>query len=94
VTQNNVTIGSLSPYLAAEGAFTPFFRYYVGWRRDEISFADDDLLTPQNSFHHWRPKPQFLSFPENRGRLALRSASEKLSLPMIPGSKAPTPFPR
>lgn len=53
VTKNNVTIGSLTPYIAAEGALTPFFRYYLGWRRDEINFANDDLLTPKNSFQQW-----------------------------------------
>ncbi len=53
VTRNNVTIGSLTPYIAAEGALTPFFRYYLGWRRDEINFANDDLLRPENSLQEW-----------------------------------------
>ena len=53
VTKNNVTIGSLTPYVAGEGALTPFFRYYLGWRRDEINFANDDLLHSQNSFQRW-----------------------------------------
>ena len=53
VTKNNVTIGSLTPYIAAEGVLTPFFRYYLGWRRDEINFANEDLLNRQNSFQHW-----------------------------------------
>jgi len=53
VTKNNVTIGSLTPYVAAEGALTPFFRYYLGWRRDEIDFSNQDLLTSQNSFQTW-----------------------------------------
>lgn len=50
VDGNNVTIGSVTPYIAAEGAFAHFFRYYLGWRRDEIDFANQDLLNPQNSF--------------------------------------------
>jgi hypothetical protein len=53
VTRNNVTIASLTPYIAGEGAVTPFFRYYLGWRRDEINFANHDLLQPQHSFQQW-----------------------------------------
>ena len=53
VDANNVTIGSLSPYIAAEGALTRHFRYYLGWRRDEIDFDNDDLLHSQNSFQKW-----------------------------------------
>jgi len=52
VTKNNVTLGSLTPYIAAEGALTPFFRYYLGWRRDEIDFSNQDLLHSQN-FQKW-----------------------------------------
>lgn len=51
VDGNNVTIGSITPYIAADGALTRYLRYYVGWRRDEISVDNDDLLNPQNSFH-------------------------------------------
>ena len=51
VDGNNVTIGSITPYIAADGALTRYFRYYIGWRRDEISVDNDDLLNPQNSFH-------------------------------------------
>jgi hypothetical protein len=50
---NNVTIGSLTPYVAAEGAIRHCFRYYLGWRRDEINFDNQDLLNPQNSFQKW-----------------------------------------
>ena len=50
---NNVTIGSLTPYIAADGALTRYFRYYLGWRRDEINVNNDDLLFPQNSFQKW-----------------------------------------
>jgi len=53
VTKNNVTIGSLTPYIAAEGALTRFFRYYLGWRRDEIDFSNQDLLNSQHSFQQW-----------------------------------------
>jgi hypothetical protein len=53
VASNNLTIGSLTPYIAAEGALTSHFRYYLGWRRDEINFDNDDLLHPGNSFQKW-----------------------------------------
>jgi len=53
VDGNNITIGSVTPYIAAEGAPTRYFRYYLGWRRDEIDFNNDDLLHPQNSFQKW-----------------------------------------
>jgi len=52
VDGNNVTIGSVTPYIAAEGGLS-HFRYYLGWRRDEINFDNDDLLHPQNSFQKW-----------------------------------------
>jgi hypothetical protein len=53
VDGNNVTLGSLAPYLAAEGGLARYFRYYLGWRRDEIDFDNQDLLHPQNSFQKW-----------------------------------------
>ena len=53
VDGNNVTIGSVTPYVAAEGNISRHLRYYLGWRRDEISFNNDDLLQPQNSFQKW-----------------------------------------
>jgi len=53
VDGNNITIGSLTPYIAADGALARYFRYYLGWRRDEINVNNDDLLFPQNSFQTW-----------------------------------------
>jgi hypothetical protein len=53
VDGNNVTIGSVTPYVAAEGALSHYFRYYLGWRRDEIDFVNRDVLRPQNSFQKW-----------------------------------------
>src|ERR1700723_73606 len=50
---NNITIGSVTPYIAAEGSLAHYFRYYLGWRRDEISFDNEDLLEPRNSFQKW-----------------------------------------
>ena len=53
VASNNVTIGSITPYIAAEGGLTKYLRYYLGWRRDEIDFTNEDLLHAQNSFQKW-----------------------------------------
>ena len=50
---NNLTLGLLSPYIAAQGSVTHFFRYYLGWRRDEIYFNNEDRITPRNSFEKW-----------------------------------------
>ena len=54
VDGNNVTIGSLAPYIAAEGSLARYFRYYLGWRRDEIKIDNEDLVitlqSPDNSF--------------------------------------------
>jgi hypothetical protein len=50
---NNVTIGSVTPYIAAEGGLARYFRYYLGWRHDQIDFDNDDLLHSQNSFQKW-----------------------------------------
>jgi hypothetical protein len=53
ITSNNVTIGSIAPYVAVDGGLTPWLSYYAGWRRDEIGFDNADLLDPVNSFHRW-----------------------------------------
>jgi len=53
VDGNNITISSLTPYLAAEGALASRLRYYLGWRRDQIDIDNDDLLHAQNSFQKW-----------------------------------------
>ncbi len=53
VDSNNVTIGSYTPYIAAEGGLARYFRYYLGWRRDEINIDNEDLLHSENSFQKW-----------------------------------------
>jgi hypothetical protein len=53
VSANNITIGDVTPYVAAQGALVRYFHYYLGWRRDEIDFRNDDLLVPAHSFVHW-----------------------------------------
>ena len=68
VDGNNVTIGSVTPYAAADGTLARYFRYYVGWRRDEINIDNQDLITPENSFQKWvgvnSPKATFSFLPK------------------------------
>ena len=79
VTSNNVTIESVTPYAAAEGVLAQHFRYYAGWRRDEIDFNNGDLLSPQHSFQEWvgvnSPKATFAFLPRNLRFLPLVSLS-------------------
>ena len=79
VDGNNVTIGSVTPYIAAEGALASYFRYYLGWRRDEINFNNQDLLSPQNSFQKWvgvdSPKATVSFLPKESWYVPLLSLS-------------------
>jgi hypothetical protein len=79
VDGNNVTIGSLTPYIAAEGGVARHFRYYLGWRRDEIDFDNQDLLHAQNSFQKWvgvnSPKATVSFLPKDSWYLPLVSLS-------------------
>jgi hypothetical protein len=79
VDGNNVTIASLAPYIAAEGSLSHDFRYYLGWRRDEIDFANDDLLQPRNSFQKWvgvnSPKATVSFLPDQSWYVPLVSLS-------------------
>jgi hypothetical protein len=49
VDGNNVTITPITPYIAGEGELSPYFHYYLGLRRDEISINNQDLVTRANS---------------------------------------------
>ncbi len=64
---NNVTITPISPYIAADGDLTKWLHYYLGWRRDEIQIANQDLVTPANSYNKWvgvnSPKATLTAFP-------------------------------
>jgi Carboxypeptidase regulatory-like domain len=103
VDGNNITLGSLTPYVAAEGAMTHYFRYYLGWRRDEIDVDNDDLLHPQNSFQRWvgvnSPKATVSFLPKESWYVPLVSLSFGQSFftedPRIgmggPGAMAGTP---
>jgi hypothetical protein len=79
VDGNNVTIGSVTPYIAAEGGLARYFRYYLGWRRDEINFDNDDLLQPRNSFQKWvgvnSPKVTFSFLPKESWYVPVMSLS-------------------
>ena len=43
---NNVTIAPVTPYIAGQGELSKYVHYYLGWRRDEISIDNQDLITP------------------------------------------------
>lgn len=79
VDANNVTIASITPYIAAEGAISRHFRYYLGWRRDEINFNNEDLLASQNSFQKWigvnSPKATLSFLPADSQLIPLVSLS-------------------
>jgi hypothetical protein len=79
VDENNVTLGSVTPYIAAEGGLSRYLRYYLGWRRDEIDFDNDDRLRPQNSFQRWvgvnSPKATVSFLPKESWHAPLMSLS-------------------
>jgi hypothetical protein len=79
VAANNLTISPFTPYVAAEGSLGSHFRYYLGWRRDEINFNSEDLLHSENSFQNWvgvnSPKATFSFLPGESGLLPLISVS-------------------
>jgi hypothetical protein len=79
VGANNVTIGSVTPYVAAQGTLAHFFRYYLGWRRDEIDVNNQDLLRPQHSFQNWvgvnSPKATVSFLPKDNWFFPLLSLS-------------------
>jgi hypothetical protein len=69
VDGNNVTIAPISPYIAGEGELSKYVHYYLGWRRDEISIDNQDLITPANSWNRWvgvnSPKATVTLLPED-----------------------------
>jgi Carboxypeptidase regulatory-like domain len=64
---NNVSIAPLTPFVAGEGDLGSHFRYYLGWRRDEIAINNQDLITPENSWNRRvglnSPKATFTLLP-------------------------------
>jgi hypothetical protein len=79
VDSNNVTISSVTPYLAGAGEFSHFFRYYAGWRRDQIDIDNEDLIHAENSFQKWvglnSPKATVSFVPKDNWLLPLISGS-------------------
>lgn len=79
VYSNNLTITSLTPYGAASGALTPYFRYYAGWRRDQINVNNEDLIHSENSFQKWAgvnsPKATVSFLPKDSWYVPLLSLS-------------------
>ena len=67
---NNVTIAPLAPFVAGKGDLGSHFRYYLGWRRDEISINNQDLITRANSWNSRvglnSPKATFTFLPRTR----------------------------
>jgi len=84
----------VTPYIAGEGELNQYFHYYLGWRRDEISINNQDLVTPVNSSHLLvglnSPKATITFFPGPPGTfLKLHSASASHSSRKIPGRVHP-----
>ena len=50
VTANNLLLNFYSPFVSADGTFFRFLHYNAGFRRDEISFDNQDLYRPELSF--------------------------------------------
>lgn len=79
VSANNVTIGDVAPYVALDGSLTRRFRYYLGYRRDEIAFDNVDLLVPAHSFNRWigvnSPKATLSFLPSEHSPLPFVSVS-------------------
>jgi Carboxypeptidase regulatory-like domain len=79
VDSNNVTISSVAPYAAGSGAITHYFRYYAGWRRDQINVDNQDLINTGNSFQRWvgvnSPKATVSFLPREAWWIPLLSAS-------------------
>jgi len=79
VSANNVTIGDIAPYVALNGSLTRHFRYYLGYRRDEIGFDNVDLLVPAHSFNRWigvnSPKATVSFLPSEHSPLPFVSVS-------------------
>jgi hypothetical protein len=79
VDGNNVTIASVTPYIAGQGSLSRFVHYYLGWRRDEIGIDNVDLVTPSNSSNKFvglnSPKATVSFLPEQSWFLPLVSVS-------------------
>lgn len=79
VDSNNLTLASFTSYAAAAGQLTHSFRYYAGWRRDQINIGNEDLLHAENSFQKWAgvnsPKASVSFLPRHSGFVPVLSLS-------------------
>src|SRR5262252_3994161 len=50
VTNNNLTLNFYSPFLSADGTILRLLHYNVGYRRDEVTFDNQDVDRPDLSF--------------------------------------------
>jgi len=53
VTSNNFTFEFIEPFVSLAGRLTHFVHFDAGIRQEELSFNNQDLLTPANSFQKW-----------------------------------------
>ena len=53
VDSSDVTITSVTPYGAVAGGLGQHFRYYGGWRRDQIDMTNADKIDATHSFQKW-----------------------------------------
>lgn len=77
VTSNNVTMNFYSPFAALDGKLLPVLHYNVGYRLDEVSVNNQDLLRPELSFNRQAP----VSSP--KGTLAFLPPKSMSFLPTI-----------
>jgi hypothetical protein len=79
VGSNNVTLTTVAPYAAGSGALGHYFRYYAGWRRDQIEVRNEDLIHSENSFQKWvglnSPKATLSFIPQGSRFLPILSGS-------------------
>ena len=77
VTANNITLNFYSPFVAADGELFRFLHYNIGYRRDEVTFDNQDLYRPALSFH----RSAVVSSP--KGTIALLPPRALKFLPMV-----------
>lgn len=53
VTSNNFTFGFAEPFVSLNGSLTRFIRFDAGIRQEELTFNNQDLLAPADSFQKW-----------------------------------------
>lgn len=76
-TSNNLTMNFYSPFAALDGKLLPVLHYNVGYRFDEASVYNQDLLHPELSFNRQAP----VSSP--KGTLAFLPPKSMSFLPTI-----------